>query len=104
MGGIPKLTRQLLVSCALGALLVFVSAVLLRPQHTGTALSERGNKQSNSRVSQVTSDSKQSPASLSQAIDSAIDQSELASARWGVSIISLTSGKEVYGRNAAQLF
>jgi D-alanyl-D-alanine carboxypeptidase/D-alanyl-D-alanine-endopeptidase (penicillin-binding protein 4) len=104
MGGIPKLTRQLLVSCALGALLIFVSFVTLRPQHTGTGLSETGSKQSNSRVSQATSDAKQSPASLSQAIDSAIDQSELASARWGVSIISLTSGKEVYGRNAAQLF
>ena len=108
MGGIPKLTRQLLVSCALGLLLVIVSIVTLRLPYTGNALSETGSKQSDSpissAVSKVTSDSKQSPASLSQAIDSVIAQSELDSARWGVSVISLTSGEEVYGRNAAQLF
>ena len=108
MGGIRRLTRQLLVSCGLGGLLVLVSVVTLRPQHTGRAFSESANKQSNSpsssRVSQSTSDAKQSPASLSQAIDSVIDQSELATARWGVSVISLTSGREVYGRNATQLF
>ncbi|MFN2512675.1 MAG: D-alanyl-D-alanine carboxypeptidase/D-alanyl-D-alanine-endopeptidase [Pyrinomonadaceae bacterium] len=108
MDGIPRLTRQLLASCALGVLLVFVLLVTLRPQHTGRAFSETGNRQStsptSSGVSQATSDSTDSPASLSQAIDSVIDQSELASARWGVSVISVTSGKVVYARNAAQLF
>lgn len=108
MGGISRLTRQLLASCALGVLLVFVLVVTLRPQHTGRAFSESGNKQFtspiSSGVSQAISQSTQSPASLSQAIDSVIDQSELASARWGVSVISVTSGKVIYGRNAAQLF
>lgn len=108
MSRTPKFTRQLLVNCALGVLLVVVSIVSLRPLHTGRAFSETGNKQSNSaassRVFKSTTDSKQSPASLSQSIDSAIDQSEFASARWGVSVISLTSGREVYGRNAGQLF
>lgn len=108
MSRLPKLTRQLLVNCALGALLVAVSIVGLRPLHTGRALSEITNKESNStassRVSEATTDSKQPAASLSQSIDSVIDQSELASARWGVSVISLTTGREVYGRNAGQLF
>jgi D-alanyl-D-alanine carboxypeptidase len=108
MSLIPRLTRQLLINCALGVLVVVVAVVSLRPPHTGRAFSETGDKQLNSTaafsVSKAITDSKQSPQSLSQSIDSVIDQSELASARWGVSVISLTSGKEVYGRNAGQLF
>jgi len=108
MSRIPKLTRQLVVNCALGVLLAVVSVLSLRPLHTGRAFSETGNKQSNSAasstVSKATTDAKPSPASLSQSIDSVIDQSELSSARWGVSVISLTSGREVYGRNAGKLF
>src|SRR5215475_2012609 len=42
--------------------------------------------------------------SLAQLIDSAIDNSKLASARWGISVISLTSEREVYTRNATNLF
>ncbi len=108
MSRIPKLTCRLLVNCALGVLLVIASVVSLKPLQTGRAFSETSTKQPNaaasSRVSQATTDSKQSPASISQSIDSAIDQGGLASARWGVSVISLTSGREVYGRNAGQLF
>jgi len=108
MGGIPRLTRQFLASCVLGVLLVFVLLVALRPQYTGRAFSETGNKQStsptSSGLSQAASDSTASPALLSQAIGSVIDQSDLASARWGVSVISVSSGKVVYERNATQLF
>jgi serine-type D-Ala-D-Ala carboxypeptidase/endopeptidase (penicillin-binding protein 4) len=107
MSRIPLLTRQLLVSCALGVLLLVISVVSLRPLHNSRASLETGNKQSDSAASstaKATTDSKQYPASLSQSIDSVIDQSELASARWGVSVISLTTGREVYGRNASRLF
>lgn len=99
-------TRRFLISCTLSALVVVVSVVSLRPLHIGRAFSETSNKPpaSASAVSKTSTDSKQLPASLSQSIDSVIDQSDLASARWGVSVISLTTGREVYGRNAAQLF
>src|SRR5687768_9513179 len=107
MSRTPKLTRQLLVNCTLVVFLVVVSVVSLKPLHTG-AFSQSGNKQPNSAassgVSKATTDSKELQASLSQSIDSVIEQSELATARWGVSVISLTTGKEVYARNAAQLF
>ena len=45
-----------------------------------------------------------SPESLAQLIDSAINNSKLASARWGISVISLSSEREVYARNATSLF
>ncbi len=82
-------------------MLVLVSVFTLRLPHTG---SKQSDSPISPAVSKATSDSKQSLASLSQAIDSVIAQSELGSARWGVSVISLTSGKEIYGRNADQLF
>ncbi len=47
--------------------------------------------------------SKKAPESLTQLIDSAIDNSKLASARWGISVISLTNEREVYARNATSL-
>jgi len=43
-------------------------------------------------------------AQLGQLIDHAIDSSELATARWGVSVLSLRDGHVVYARNADQLF
>jgi len=108
MTSTPKLTRQLLVNCALGALVIVVSIVSLRPLHSGRAYSETSSTQpgktASSEASNSGTDSSQPPAALAQAIDSVIDQSDLASARWGVSVISLTTGKEVYGRNARQLF
>jgi D-alanyl-D-alanine carboxypeptidase/D-alanyl-D-alanine-endopeptidase (penicillin-binding protein 4) len=89
-------------------LLVVVSVVSLRPLHTSRAFSETGYKQSDPaasyRTSKAPTDSKQPAAPLSQSIDSVIGKSELASARWGISVISLTSGREVYGRNVSQLF
>lgn len=103
MSGTPNLTRRLLINCALAVLLVVVSVVSLRPLQIGWAFSDQGNKQPNAGSTTKT-ESNQYPASLSQSIDSVIDQSELASARWGVSVVSLTTGKQVYGRNAGQLF
>ncbi|MCM3871793.1 MAG: D-alanyl-D-alanine carboxypeptidase/D-alanyl-D-alanine-endopeptidase [Pyrinomonadaceae bacterium] len=103
---IPKLTRRLFINCALAILIVVVAVESLKPLHID-AFSETGNKQPNSPSSSVvskTSDSNQFPTSLSQSIDSAIDQSELASARWGVSVVSLTTGREVYGRHSGELF
>ncbi|CAN5721563.1 D-alanyl-D-alanine carboxypeptidase/D-alanyl-D-alanine-endopeptidase [soil metagenome] len=106
MSHTPKFTRRLL-NCALGFLLGVVSVMSLRSLSPVTSFSETGDHPSiqaaSSRVSKPTADSKQSPA-LSQSIDSAIDQSELASARWGVSVISLTNGRQIYGRNVDQLF
>lgn len=43
-------------------------------------------------------------ARLAQAIDKLIDDGELSSARWGVSVISLKDGHKVYARNDERLF
>ena len=41
---------------------------------------------------------------LARLIDQAIDSSELASARWGVCVISMTDGSTLYQRNGDRLF
>ena len=41
---------------------------------------------------------------LAHLIDQAIDSSELASARWGISVISMSDGATVYERNGDKLF
>jgi D-alanyl-D-alanine carboxypeptidase/D-alanyl-D-alanine-endopeptidase (penicillin-binding protein 4) len=45
-----------------------------------------------------------SVADLARHIDNAIDQSELAFARWGICVISLSDGSILYQRNADKLF
>ncbi|MDQ3668028.1 MAG: D-alanyl-D-alanine carboxypeptidase/D-alanyl-D-alanine-endopeptidase [Acidobacteriota bacterium] len=103
-----KFTRLLLLNSALAVLLFVIALASFRAFQTGRAKTETGKEQANkafaASASQAKPNSQQNSASLSQVIDSALDQSELASARWGVSVISLTSGREVYGRNAGQLF
>jgi serine-type D-Ala-D-Ala carboxypeptidase/endopeptidase (penicillin-binding protein 4) len=103
-----KLSPQLLINCAFGILFLVLSIVSLRPLERSRAFSEPNNKQPNSttssNVSNALADSPKTPESLSASIDSIIDESELSSARWGVSVISLSSGKEVYGRNASERF
>ena len=48
--------------------------------------------------------SSSSDRELAQKIDRAIDESEFASARWGVYVISLRDGRVLYARNAEMLF
>lgn len=51
-----------------------------------------------------TAERKLSGSELSQLIDRQIDESEFASARWGISVISLSDGTTLYERNADKLF
>jgi D-alanyl-D-alanine carboxypeptidase/D-alanyl-D-alanine-endopeptidase (penicillin-binding protein 4) len=103
-----QFNRQLLLNSALAVLLFVIGVASFKPLHTGRAKSETGKEQANkapaASVSKAKPNSQQGSAKLSQSIDSAIDQSELNSARWGVSVISLSSGQEIYSRNADQLF
>jgi D-alanyl-D-alanine carboxypeptidase len=41
---------------------------------------------------------------LGKVIDQAIDESEIAEARWGIAVVSLRDGHTIYGRNSDKLF
>lgn len=94
--------NQTLVAKSLFGLLVAITVLLLaRPIMTGA-------KDSNTQPPKAASGEAKSnvvgPNELSQQIDSAIDGSEFAYARWGICVISLANGAVVYQRDADKLF
>jgi serine-type D-Ala-D-Ala carboxypeptidase/endopeptidase (penicillin-binding protein 4) len=77
--------------------------LVLRPIITGSAKDDVRKEQQ--KIPAI-SDSKTGAQSneLASRIDHLIDESELASARWGVSVISMSDGTIIYQRNADKLF
>ncbi|MGH9969800.1 MAG: D-alanyl-D-alanine carboxypeptidase/D-alanyl-D-alanine endopeptidase [Pyrinomonadaceae bacterium] len=108
MSHTPKLRAQLLLRSALGVLLLILGVVVFRSLISGRPNPEHAPQHAQEQLTrsafEATKDSKQAPESLAQRIDRAIDKSEFASARWGVSVISLNSGSTIYARNADRLF
>lgn len=94
-----------------GSLLVFLTVpglLIFRPEITGRAKDEV-QKETLKPPARVESKSAgaQSPNAaeeLAREIDRAIDESDLASARWGVQVSSMSDGKVLYQRNADKLF
>lgn len=87
-------------------MIMTLSVVMLRPAVTGQA---SDNKQKESLkppaavASKIVADSA-AVKELGRQIDKAIDESQLASARWGVLVTSLSDGSTLYQRNADKLF
>ncbi|MEP6741640.1 MAG: D-alanyl-D-alanine carboxypeptidase/D-alanyl-D-alanine-endopeptidase [bacterium] len=96
-------TSQTLLAKSLFGLLIAITALLLaRPLMTGA---KDSNKQlpKKSSTSEVKS-SVVTPGELAQQINSTIDSSEFAYARWGICVISLANGAVLYQRDADRLF
>ncbi len=82
--------------------------LLVRPVITGRA-KDNAQKERLKPAAVVESKPAPSPASpkaqeLAAQIDTAIDESDLASSRWGVQVVSMTDGTTLYQRNADKLF
>jgi D-alanyl-D-alanine carboxypeptidase/D-alanyl-D-alanine-endopeptidase (penicillin-binding protein 4) len=100
-------TRYVLLS-------VSVLACLLVPLLIGRAGFESRDKSSRSAspaptpakalVSTVPVSQQPDDATLAREIDRAIDESDLARARWGIFVISMKDGRVLYSRNGDQLF
>ena len=85
-------------------LLALTAVLLLRPVSTGTAKDKVQKEQPKQRVSPERKRDTAQPTDLARRIDNAIDQSELASARWGISVISMSDGSTLYQRERRQAF
>ena len=100
-------TRYLLLS-------LIVLACLLLPLLIGRAAFESRDKSTHSaspattpakaRVSTVRVSQQAEDAALARDIDHAIDESDLARARWGIFVMSTKDGRVLYSRNGDQLF
>jgi len=82
--------------------------LLVRPLVTGTPKDKVEKKQPNqpavSEKKPVAPPASGQATDLARRIDSAIDESELGFARWGICVISMSDGSTIYQRNADKLF
>ncbi len=96
-------TNQTLLAKSLFGVLIAITALLLaQPMLTGA---KDSNKQP--PKTSLASEAKSNvgaPGELAQQINSTIDNSEFAYARWGICVISLANGAVVYQRDADKLF
>jgi len=97
-------TRTVLAKSLLIILLVVPILLLLRPLSTGTAKDKVKNELARRAAVSEKKPATEQPSDLARRIDSAIDQSELASARWGIYVISMSDGSTLYQRDADKLF
>jgi D-alanyl-D-alanine carboxypeptidase/D-alanyl-D-alanine-endopeptidase (penicillin-binding protein 4) len=94
--------RNVLVASLLVAIMTLV-VVMLRPVVTGQASDKQKDPPKPATAATKFADST-ALKELGRQIDKAIDESELASARWGVLVTSLADGSTLYQRNADKLF
>lgn len=101
-----QIARRLLVKSFLIILLALPVLLLLRPPSTGTAKDKIQQDQPKQAAVSKEPARGQSAAlkNLAERIDKAIDGSELAAARWGICVISMSDGSVVYQRNSDRLF
>jgi D-alanyl-D-alanine carboxypeptidase/D-alanyl-D-alanine-endopeptidase (penicillin-binding protein 4) len=101
-------TPSLLVKGLLVVLLAIPVLLFVRPLITGTA---KDKIQKEQPEPPAVSEPQPAPAlpngwagDMARRIDSAVDESELAYARWGICVISMSDGSTLYQRNADKLF
>jgi D-alanyl-D-alanine carboxypeptidase/D-alanyl-D-alanine-endopeptidase (penicillin-binding protein 4) len=89
-------------------LLIFLASRtdFIKSQHASplqsTGIKEKAAADSSSAERKT--DPKVAGSEFAESIDRLIDESEFASARWGISVISLSNGIPIYQRNADKLF
>jgi D-alanyl-D-alanine carboxypeptidase/D-alanyl-D-alanine-endopeptidase (penicillin-binding protein 4) len=104
MNNIHSISRNLLAKTLLIFLLAASGLLFLRPLITSKAKENAPKVQakipSTGQNSAATSETNE----LAARINSAIDKSEFASARWGITVVSMSKGTTLYQRDADRLF
>lgn len=99
---------KFVLNSAVAALLVVLGLLVYKPLTTGQVNPKVAKEQRQPAAplvaSSKNSDEGNSTESLTQRIDRAIDEGEVASARWGISVISMRDGRALYARNADKPF
>ena len=93
-------SRPLLIKGLLFIVIALTGLLLIRPLVAGIAKDKERPKPS--AASQKSSSANN--GDIAKRIDTAIDESELGAARWGISVISMADGSTIYTRDADKLF
>jgi serine-type D-Ala-D-Ala carboxypeptidase/endopeptidase (penicillin-binding protein 4) len=96
--------RDLLSKCLLVFLLGSSGLLFLRPLILGEAKNEAQKLTQTPLIFSQTKPTTSETSELANRINSAIDESEFAAARWGISVVSMSSGMTLYQRDADKLF
>lgn len=91
-------TQNLSLKILLGILLASLPMLLLQP------LSASKGKAQEKQPQRLMLSERSVSADLARQIDSAINDSELSAARWGICVISMVDGSMIYERNGDELF
>nr|MDQ2937744.1 D-alanyl-D-alanine carboxypeptidase [Acidobacteriota bacterium] len=97
-------TRDFLVKSLLTGFLIIPVLLLSRPLSAGRAEEKVQKEQQKQSTTPNAKAADTQINELAKRIDSAIDGSEFANARWGVCVISMSDGTALYQRNAQKLF
>lgn len=104
MENIRRITRSLWAKALLVFLLAISGLIFFRPLITGKAKDNPPKERQKVPTTEPISPSGSALDELAQRINTAIDQSEFASARWGVSVVSMSKGTPLYQRDSENLF
>ncbi|HKP48018.1 MAG TPA: D-alanyl-D-alanine carboxypeptidase, partial [Pyrinomonadaceae bacterium] len=96
-----NLSRQSMLVRAISVALFVLISLIVAQSFITDAKDPKSKTVVNEKAGEKTASS---PADLAKQIDTIIDQSEFAYARWGVYVISLTDGAIVYQRDGDRLF
>ena len=100
MNGKFTTTRSLTLNVLIAVSLASLCLLLLRP-----LVASKEKDQEQPKRTEVSEKQKSAGVTdLARRLDSAIDESELSVARWGISVISMADGSIVYERNGDKLF
>jgi D-alanyl-D-alanine carboxypeptidase/D-alanyl-D-alanine-endopeptidase (penicillin-binding protein 4) len=103
MNKMSRSRQSLLVKSLLVFLLAAATLLFLRPLIVGK---EKNEAQKSRQTTSPTPQTKTplDTSELARRINSAIDASEFAAARWGIKVVAMSSGMTLYQRDADKLF
>jgi D-alanyl-D-alanine carboxypeptidase/D-alanyl-D-alanine-endopeptidase (penicillin-binding protein 4) len=104
MKNIQRISRRVWVKVLLIFLVAISGLVLLRPLIAGKAKDNPAKDRQKVATLEQTKPTGSEADELAKRVNSAIDQSEFASARWGIAVVSMSKGTTLYQRDAGKLF
>src|SRR6267142_3937465 len=104
MKNIQRISRRVWAKVLLIVLVAISGLVLLRPLIAGKAKDNPAKDPQKVATLEQTKQPGSEADELAKRVNSAIDQSEFASARWGVAVVSMSKGTTLYQRDADKLF
>ena len=104
MNNIHRMSRSFWAKLLVVLFIAILGLLFFRPLITGTAKDNPAKERQKVSTAEQTKPVGSDADELAKRITSAIDQSEFASARWGISVVSMSKDTTLFQRDADKLF